>query len=131
MRQHLALSVAARRLAALGACTLLTLAVAAQESPAKDPENDPENDLATSDPIKADAGEDEAVTVAQESIAGTPDDEGSAEALAENVATEEPNPEVLAEAAAAAGGELGEVDEEFTPTDEISEDYPVPLPADI
>jgi len=84
---------------------LLSLAVVAQETPEAGEEGVPEAGQAAED-------------------AGQAGQEPSAEAP-------EPDAEALAEAAAAAGGQLGDVDEEFTPEDEISEDYPVPLPADI
>lgn len=41
------------------------------------------------------------------------------------------SPAADGDAGAAAGAPRSEPDEEFTPSEEISEDYPVPLPSDI
>ncbi len=105
-----------KKLLSIVALVLLALAVAAQEP-------EPPADAGASTPVAQDAGDEGAATGAAEDA--LPGEEAPA------VTEAEPDAEALAAAAAAAGGQIGEVDEEFTPEDEISEDYPVPLPADI
>ncbi len=101
-----------KRLTAVVLLALVAGALVAQE-----PEAPPEPDPAGADATPGETG-------------AVGEGEGETEGLSPEDA-DAPDAEALAEAAAAAGGEIGEVEEDFTPEDEISEDYPVPLPADI